>query len=377
MPNIKEMNATYELTPIDQPILLKAIHGVGKSETIKEYFEAKGYRVIPFFLGQMSDAGDILGLPERIEVDGIKRTTFCPPVWWPTNIDEKVVLFLDEMNRAKPELSQIIMDLVLNRKLAGRNLPKNCRVIAAINPVEDGIYQVEDIEPALLDRFNCYEFRPSVDEWISWATAKKVQRHVIGFISRHNDLLDPPNSKDQRANEVYPSRRSWKRVSDILNNNPNIFTTPDILSNILLGIIGTTATSSFAKYLREAEKGIHAGTLITKYNERKEEFEMRLSRMNVQDIIALNREVICWFNDNEEVFKSLDKTTQAQYTYNLQNYLEATPLETMAEFFNLLSEENKMKTWPAILLRINRALGQKMVDAVRGDSNKPKQPKGM
>jgi len=375
MPTIKEMNAIYESTPVDQPILLKAIHGVGKSETIKAYFEEQGCRVIPFFLGQMSDAGDILGLPERIEQNGVKVTSFCPPSWWPSDENEKVVLFLDELNRAKPELTQVIMDLVLNRKLAGRDLPKDCRIIGAINPVDDGIYQVEDMEPALLDRFNCYDFRPSVEEWIYWASKAKCDKNVIGFVSRHNDLLDPPHGGDQRANDVYPSRRSWKRVSDIINGNPDLIGTPDTLTNILLGIVGTSATSSFAKYIRENNKGVPAGSIITKWHERKDEFEDKIANMNVQDLCALNREVVLWFNDNTELLKTANKGVVAQYTYNLQAYLEASPLEAMGLFFNLLTEEHKTKAWPKIVLSNNRELGQKMVDSIRGNKDKPTQPK--
>jgi len=126
--------------------------------------------------------------------------------------------------------------------------------------------------------------------------------------------------------------------------------------------------------LRETEKGIHVGTLITKFHERIEEFEMKLSKMNVQDIIALNREVICWFNDNSESLKSgLSKETAAQYTYNLQRYLETIPAEAMAEFYHIFAEDNKTKAWPRIVLSLNREIAAKMVDAIRGDNNKPKQ----
>jgi len=373
MPSIKEMKRIYEVTPIEQPILLKAIHGVGKSESVKEFFESKGYRVIPFFLGQMSDAGDVLGLPDKVEKNGIKNTDFCPPTWWPKDPNEKVVLFFDELNRAKPELLQVIMDLVLNRKLAGRSLPKSTRIIAAINPPEDEIYQVENLEPALLDRFNCYDFKPTVDEWIDWATKEKVNRHIIGFISRHNNLLDPPSSKEQRANEVYPSRRSWKRVSDIINNNSDLLKQQEILATIMLGIVGVSATSSFMKYLRETEKGIHAGILITQFHVHVEEFEEKLSRMNVQDLIALNKEIISWFKENIDLLKTGSKKEAAQLTYNLQRYLEFVPfLEVMAEFFSLMTEENRTQSWPKLIFSLNPSLGQKMISCIKGEKDNEK-----
>lgn len=371
MPSIKELKTIYASTPIDQPILLEGGHGCGKSESVKEYWESEGYRVMPYFLGQMSDAGDVLGLPDRFSkvVNGVEYRfmDFCPPAWWPIDENEKVVLFLDELNRAKPELMNVIMDLVLNRKLAGRNLPNNCRIIAAQNPAEGGLYMVEDLETALLDRFNKYDFDPTIDEWLDWAVSKKVNKLVMGFISRNNDMLDPPKDKKTiRANTVYTSRRSWKRVSDILNQNPNLVNQPDMLMTILKGVIGTVATSSFSKYIREFEKGIQAGVLITRFHERVEEFEMKLSKMNVQDIIALNREIIMWFAENESNMKLMEKGKSAQLTYNLQRFLDVIPVEAMAEFFGLLINENRTKTWVRYLMTINPEIGRKMMNVMAG-----------
>lgn len=53
------------------------------------------------FLGQMSDPGDLLGLPTKDEATG--KTTFMPPYWFPID-DKPIVLFLDELNRARPEI---------------------------------------------------------------------------------------------------------------------------------------------------------------------------------------------------------------------------------------------------------------------------------
>ena len=93
--NIKELKFLFEVTPPDQAIMLEAIHGIGKSEFIKSYWESRGYKVIILFCSQMADAGDLIGLPDRIDVNGIKTTIFCQPYWWP-KVNEKVVIFLDE-----------------------------------------------------------------------------------------------------------------------------------------------------------------------------------------------------------------------------------------------------------------------------------------
>ena len=117
-------------------------------------------KVVTLFLGQMSDPGDLIGLPKFNEETGL--TEFMPPFWFPID-DKPIVLFLDELNRARPELLQVIMDLALNRKLAGKPLPAGSRIISAVNYGDE--YEVNDLDPALVSRFNIYEFAPNANDF--------------------------------------------------------------------------------------------------------------------------------------------------------------------------------------------------------------------
>jgi MoxR-like ATPase len=56
---------------------------------------------------------------------------FLPSYGWPLG-QKPIVLFLDELNRARPEILQAVYDLALNRRLAGKSLPPGSRVAAAI-----------------------------------------------------------------------------------------------------------------------------------------------------------------------------------------------------------------------------------------------------
>ena len=58
-----------------------------------------------------------------------------------------IVLFLDELNHARPEILQTIMDLALNRTLAGLQLPEGSRIISAVNEGEQ--YMVEVAGPKI------------------------------------------------------------------------------------------------------------------------------------------------------------------------------------------------------------------------------------
>lgn len=244
--NTEELHYILENTPASQNILLMGKHGIGKSEIITAYYESKGMRVIPLFLGQMSDPGDIIGLPTKDEESG--KTIFMPAYWFPTD-DKPIVLFLDELNRARPEILQVVMDLVLNKKLAGRKLPEGSIIVSAINDGDE--YTLTDLDPALLSRFNVYDFGPTVKEWLLWASRVGVNENVIGFISTHEDFLDFRYDESQDTNEKSYDRRSWKRVSDVLNGmdiKSDKFSM-DYFSRLVLGIVGQKAGALFMDYL--------------------------------------------------------------------------------------------------------------------------------
>jgi len=114
MADIQDVVNIIDGTPNNQAVLLKGIHGIGKSESIKYHMEVRGYQMITLFLGQAADPGDIIGLPtkrtkivpeqkikvmvagkEVIEVIAEHEeeyTDFAPPKWWPTDMNGKYVL---------------------------------------------------------------------------------------------------------------------------------------------------------------------------------------------------------------------------------------------------------------------------------------------
>ena len=75
-----ELYQVLELTPPEQNILLVGKHGIGKSEIISHFYrQRQKMPVIPFFLGQMSDPGDLIGLLHKDEKSG--HSVFLPPYW--------------------------------------------------------------------------------------------------------------------------------------------------------------------------------------------------------------------------------------------------------------------------------------------------------
>lgn len=240
--NATELTGYLDGIPADQNIMLVGNHGIGKSEILTAYFSSKGMKVVPLFLGQMSDPGDLIGIPNRNTTTG--KTEFMPPYWFPLD-GKPIVLFLDELNRARPEVLQTIMDLALNRTLAGRRLPEGSRIISAVNTGDR--YQLTDLDPALVSRFNVVNFCPTSQEWLLWAGKAGVDSRVMDFIRENPVWLDrDPEAKEgaDTGLDKTPDRRGWRRVSDILKGRGAV--TTEVLK-IIASVVGPRAASAFSE----------------------------------------------------------------------------------------------------------------------------------
>ena len=238
--NITELKQLLEATPASHNIMLVGNHGIGKSEILSEYYGSLGMPVVALFLGQMSDPGDLIGLPCKDEKTG--KTDFMPPYWFPTD-GNPIVLFLDELNRARPEILQTVMDLALNRKLAGKLLPEGSRIISAVNAGDQ--YQLTDLDPALVSRFNIVNFKPTAEEWLLWARKSGLDPRVVGFIDENRMWLDKDPDQKEGADtglDKNPDRRAWKRVSDVVADKAEL---KEIDSKIISSIVGPKAASAF------------------------------------------------------------------------------------------------------------------------------------
>ncbi len=316
--NTKELRTLLESTPPSHNIMLSGKHGIGKSKIISDFFTAKGRKVVTLFLGQMSDPGDLIGLPNKEEATG--KTIFMPPYWFPTD-GQPIVLFLDELNRARPEILQTIMDLALNRKLAGRELPAGSRIISAVNDGEE--YQLTDLDPALVSRFNIYNFKPTAGEWLLWAGQAGINEHVISFIEGNARMLDGDGSVTDSSStlEKTPDRRAWERVSDILKHTPTVTATT---RKVVAGIVGARAAAEFFESFNQSHI-ISAESVLKDFDRQK----AALEKYPVHDIAMVS----------ESIFRCIESDRQGpdgKAAENLLKYMNwlivSGKRESMAHF---------------------------------------------
>jgi len=325
--NITELRQVLDSTPASHNILLVGKHGIGKSEVLTQYFQEKGLPVVALFLGQMADPGDLIGLPHKNEQTG--KTDFMPPYWFPVD-GKPVVLFLDELNRARPEILQTVMDLCLNRKLAGRALPEGSRVISAVNDGDQ--YTLTSLDPALVSRFNVLNFRPDQAEFLLYCEKNGVDSRVTDFIKEHGEWLDgDPDAKEgaDTGLEKHPDRRSWKRVSDIIKGHSEL---GPVMTKLISSVVGPKAASAFLGSI--ATKKIVSGReVISNF----EKVKATLENYQIHQISVVNDGVYRFLEVEKIPEKDREKAQKNIQAYF--DFLTKKKKEGAAHFANLYVQQ--------------------------------------
>jgi MoxR-like ATPase len=331
--NTNELYRILEVTPDRHNIMLIGKHGIGKSQIIESFFVKRNKKVVTLFLGQMSDPGDLIGLPVLDETT--RKTDFRPPWWFPEE-GEPVVLFLDELNRARPEILQCVMDLTLNRRLNGKNLPEGSRILTAVNDGEE--YQLTDLDTALVSRFNVYHFVPTVAEWLLWAAEQKIDNRIIDFIEKNPDMLD--SSVNEYAGlEKSADRRSWQRVSDLIVKVDNFDKTAE---KTVAGVVGIVAALKFVNFVK-SNHGLNVIQVLSGF----EKYKSKLEKSPVHELTVFNDGLfrVVETEDNPEEVK--------KYVHNIELYVKwlrkNTKNEVLAHWTTLYDSSTYPQTKVAIL----------------------------
>lgn len=179
-------------------VLLIGPSGVGKTLITREAVESLGLKLKVLNAPTLDPYAHLIGIP--VPDPGSKDIDFRRPV----DIREAEVIFVDEANRASDPTFNALMELTQFRSINGEKLPNLKCVIAAMNP-PDGDYKVNEIDIAILDRFDVYFDLPAsidapyfirkygsglgktaVEFWRNYENARVRQRSTankVGYLS--------------------------------------------------------------------------------------------------------------------------------------------------------------------------------------------------
>jgi len=232
-----------------RPVFLWGPPGIGKSELVANITNELGGAFIDLRLAQMEPT-DIRGIPYYNKE--LNKMDWAPPIDLP---DEEfaaqypmVCLFLDELNSASPSVQATAYQLILNRRVGKYVLPDNVVLIAAGNRESDKGVTFRMPAP-LANRFVHFEMRVDFGSWEEWATANKIHRDVVGYLSFAKQDLYDFNPKS--SNRSFATPRSWFFVSELLKDED---CSPDELNILIAGTVGEGLAAKFMAHRKLSGK---------------------------------------------------------------------------------------------------------------------------
>lgn len=312
---------------VNDAILLRGPHGIGKSAVPAEVAKRTGKRLLDIRLSLFTE-GDLIGIPdhERIKTTGV--TSFAPPDWLHTACTEPCVLFLDEINRATPGVQNSAFQLVLDREVKGWRLHPETLVFAAINDSPE--YNVNEMDPALLDRFVTYDLVPTHKDWLVWATAEGIDDLVVDFIRQHPEHLRP--TKSVEPGSITPTQRSWARLARTLvtaGMAPSGFGgadkegLPPGFYAIAMGYVGAPTAIAFVNFIKEYDSVISAEDIVDRWKVT----EKKIAKLPAERVLAIIEKVGNLCKEKE---------------------LTLPQIKNLGDFGNAISGEQVMALWSAV-----------------------------
>lgn len=212
--NIRKSKDIFKLAKLAKDtVILEGKHGIGKSSIVQEYSKENNYYLTELFLSNQ-EVGDLIGHP--ITENGVM--SWSVPVWLHRMREASAkgiecILHLDELNRADPDVLQSALQLVLEGKIHEHSLPitagNKTQIIASINPADD-IYDVIELDPALLDRFLFISVEPDLESFIEYCIEKNIHSEIQEF------LKENPKYLHWSSDKIGSTPRSWAKLSNYL-----------------------------------------------------------------------------------------------------------------------------------------------------------------
>lgn len=204
---------------------LESSPGIGKTSVVEQVAEEKGMNYVKLNLGQLEEAGDLIGFPikefevqvaklvkgedgnpkvvilpgtqwmsekqldmadksTKYKATGKTRMSYAKPAWVPEYNDNGTILNLDDYSRANSQLLQATMELIMTQRYVSWSLPKKTTVVLTSNP-DDGTNNVSSLDSAQRTRFMNYEVEFDIDSWCRWAEMNNIDSRCINFVASY------------------------------------------------------------------------------------------------------------------------------------------------------------------------------------------------
>lgn len=160
-------------------VLLVGHYGAGKTTRILDAFKRNKLKFKYFSAATMDPWCDFIGVPKVITDENGPYLDYVLPR--DLRDDTIEAIYMDEFNRSHKKVRNAVMELLQFKSINGRPFNKLRLIWAAINPEDEGEYQVEALDKAQKDRFQvqvAIPYEPSLSYFMGKFDAKQAKAAV-------------------------------------------------------------------------------------------------------------------------------------------------------------------------------------------------------
>lgn len=220
-----ELAVALELmVKIKQPTMIWGPPGIGKSDLVDQLAQRLNYGLMDF-RALYRNPVDVGGMPhvlyengpgkipsrEPTKYDHIGFTVFSRPDLIVR--DGRVIIFLDEINAAPPEVQAALYQLILDRCIGPHKLGDEVVILCAGNRTNDRGH-VEPMPSPLADRLQHYDMAVNLPAWEEWAVPAKVHPLIIAYLRIRDKMDDEEKLHDWHHPELIQGQQAPRRGLD-------------------------------------------------------------------------------------------------------------------------------------------------------------------
>jgi len=319
--------------------------GIGKSQSVEQVARDQDMGFVHLHLATQ-EVGDLVGLLVQ-QPDG--TVAHARPEWLPTG--GRGIIFLDELNRAAPDVIQAMFSFITSKTIHRHRLPAGWSIVAAGNH-GDSFTVTDTSDAAWMSRFCHLTLEPDTAEFVTYLESRGFLG-VADFVRVHPELTSKRGSKVDIT--ITPDNRSYDTMIGPLEREE---LSEEVRFELYEGILGATAAISFMNFRRAETKRLKLATILTKPEEaRKLLNELETDTVRFDLMAAPIDELVAKLTSNPAFLET------EGYVANLAQYLQIVPLELLGQTVKKLgtvafSHKMDLLNMPALVDRFRSNLAK-------------------
>jgi len=222
--------------------------GSGKTTAVVEFVEelnqatGNGYKLWKLIASVMEPSD--FGVP--VPVDGKLR--HLAPEFLPFDCDDKGVILADEFDRAKPDVQNSFLQLLLGGEIHGHEISKDAYMIMTMNGESD-IYTTPLSMAARTRVCTLYvssNAQGTLESWDNWAEREGISPLMRGFARFRPELIEAHEDFEELS--LATSRTRDMADAILIASEEVEFKTADILMPCLSGVVGKAVAVELMGY---------------------------------------------------------------------------------------------------------------------------------